>query len=285
MHPTTARYANQIRAIASDADLESAMVNDEGLVNDVILIGDRVFRFARTEAGARDLRKELEILDRVRPRLSVAVPTPFYRSADSMAYPRVPGATLRNAWLRSLPEAAQQRLAAQVAQVLQGLHTTPVEGLPPTGAPVTAEAQTAIRREVETYVYPLLMRHQREWAEDLFDAFLSDPDNFAFEPALIHGDIGPYHLLVDEATTTLTGILDFGVAGVGDPASDIALVLQNYGESFVGIMRASYPGLERFLKRARYYAQAIELQWAMRGLKSGDSFWFTAHLGAARDIG
>lgn len=285
MHPTAARYAEQIRAIAPDVELENATVNEEGLVNDVLMVGERVFRFARTAAGVRDLQTELEILDRIRPRVSVAVPMPFHRSANAMAYRRLPGVTLRNVWLRALPEPAQQRLADQLAEALFAIHTTPGDGLPPTGAPTTAHAQEAIRRDVEALVYPLLMRHQREWAEALFDSMLSDPAGFDHEPVLIHGDIGPYHLLVDEDSASLTGILDFGVGGLGDPANDIALLLQNYGESFVARLRSHYPGLERLLNRARYYAQAIELQWAMRGLKSGDAFWFTAHLGAARDMG
>lgn len=285
MHPTLARHAEQIRSITPDAELEYGQVNDEGLVNDVIIIGDRVFRFARTDAGARALQTELEILDRVRPRLTVAVPTPFHRSPNAVAYRRLPGITLRNAWLKSLPFPAQQRLADQLADALQAIHTTASDGLPPTDAPTTFEAQAAIRRDVEALVYPLLMRHQREWAEALFESMLSDPRNFDYEPALIHGDIGPYHLLVDERSATLSGILDFGAGGLGDPADDVAMLIQNYGEAFVRRLRSHYRELDRQLERARYYAQAIELQWAMRGLKSGHSFWFTAHLGAARDLG
>ncbi len=284
MHPTIARHAEQIRSIAPDVELEKATVNEEGLVNDVIMIGDSVFRFAKTEAGARDLQNELEILDRVRPRLNVAVPTPFHRSDNAIAHRRLPGVTLRNAWMKAQPETTQQRLADQLAEVLHAIHTTPGVGLRRTSAPTTAEAQERIRRDVEALVYPLLMRHQREWAEALFESMLSDPRAFDHEPALIHGDIGPYHLLVDEASASLTGLLDFGVGGLGDPANDFALLLQCYGETFVMRMGSRYPGLDRLLRRARYYAQVIELEWAMLGLKSGDAFWFTAHLGAARDI-
>lgn len=285
MHPTVTRYAEQIYAIAPEVELGAATVNDEGLVNDVIMVGDRVFRFAKAEAGAHDLAAELDILDRLRPRLAVEVPTPFYRSANAIAYRHLPGVTLRNAWLKTQPEFVQQRLADQLADALLAIHTTPGDGLRSTSAPTTAAAQEAIRRDVAALVYPLLMRHQREWAEALFDSMLSDPRSFDHAPALIHGDIGPYHLLVDEGSASLTGLVDFGVSGLGDPANDIAALLQNYGQAFVARLQAHYPELDRLIKRARYYAQAIELQWAMHGLKSGKVFWFTAHLGAARDIG
>ncbi|HPC06056.1 MAG TPA: hypothetical protein PLI60_04985 [Anaerolineaceae bacterium] len=42
--------------------------------------------------------------------------------------------------------------------------------------------------------------------------------------------------------------------------------------------------MDLFLPRARFYAQAVEIQWVLLGLETGDSFWFTAHLGGARDI-
>ena len=44
------------------------------------------------------------------------------------------------------------------------------------------------------------------------------------------------------------------------------------------------PQLDRYLPRARFYAQLLELEWVLRGFESGEKFWFTVHLGNARDI-
>jgi hypothetical protein len=49
-------------------------------------------------------------------------------------------------------------------------------------------------------------------------------------------------------------------------------------------MHADYPGLDNYVPRARFYAQVLELEWVLRGLESKEFFWFTAHLGGARDI-
>jgi hypothetical protein len=46
----------------------------------------------------------------------------------------------------------------------------------------------------------------------------------------------------------------------------------------------AYPEMKELLPRARFYAQAIELQWALLGVESGEYYWFTAHIGGARDI-
>jgi hypothetical protein len=45
-----------------------------------------------------------------------------------------------------------------------------------------------------------------------------------------------------------------------------------------------YPGLDALMPRARFRAQEIELQWVLLGIETGDTFWFTAHIGGARDI-
>jgi len=79
-------------------------------------------------------------------------------------------------------------------------------------------------------------------------------------------------------------VIDFGVAGIGDPALDFGNLITAYGESLIVKMRKSYPNLEKHLPRARFYAQSIELQWVLLGLETGENFWFTAHLGTARDI-
>ena len=67
-------------------------------------------------------------------------------------------------------------------------------------------------------------------------------------------------------------MIDFGLAGLGDPATDLASLINSYGESLVGKMINVYPEMEDLLPRARFYAQAIELQWALLGIESGDYY-------------
>ena len=74
------------------------------------------------------------------------------------------------------------------------------------------------------------------------------------------------------------------MVGLGDPANDFGNLISFYGETFVSKISPTYPNLQKYLLRARYYAQALELEWILRGLESGEAFWFTAHLGRARDI-
>jgi aminoglycoside 2''-phosphotransferase len=210
-----------------------------------------------------------------------------FRQPGCVVYPFLPGLPFLWETLISLEPACKAQTAHQIGKFLYGLHTTtlapePDWEIPQTLAPVTRERWLDIRQHVTEKVYPLLLKHQVQWAESVFDSVLTDPETFNYVPTLIHGDLAPYHILFDGAK--ITGIIDFGVAGLGDPALDIGTLIGVYGESFVRQMSTEYPGLKALLPRARFYAQSIEIQWVLLGLETGESFWFTAHLGSARDI-
>jgi aminoglycoside 2''-phosphotransferase len=279
----------RVQALMPDLVIEQFKVNQEGLVNDVVIVnGSLVFRFAKTASAAAILETELRILDLVRPQLGLDVPTPIYRSSDTIVYPFLTGKPLLRAMLQEIDAETQKRLANQLGKFLFGLHTTDLSKIdwtvPSTLAPVTRDKWLDLRQRVEQKIYPLLLKHQIQWAENLFDSVLNQPESFVYKNALIHGDLAPYHIFYDEQKLQITGVIDFGVAGLGDPALDIGSLITCYGESFVAQMQDAYPGLEIYLPRARFYAQSIELQWVLLGLETGENFWFTAHLGGARDV-
>lgn len=263
--------------------------NREGLINDVLIVNHSlVFRFAKTEKYARLLKAEMKMLDIIRPRLKVSVPTPICTGDSYVVYPLLPGQPLSRRTLVRFKKSVQDELFLQLGSFLYSLHSIPTTGLerqiPVTRAPVRREDWLEIQGKVKEKVYPLLQGYQIEWVEDLFAQVLDDPSVAEYQPAFIHGDLASYHILFDEQTCRITGVIDFGMAGLGDPASDIGNLINIYGESFVRKMRQAYPQMDRYLPRARFYAQLLELEWTLRGLESGDSFWFTGHLGNARDI-
>ncbi len=264
-------------------------VNQDGLVNDVIIVNKSwVFRFAKSDEGAEILDKETKILDLVRSRVGVTVPDPVYQSRDCIVYPFLEGQPLLRETLLGGDETTQNNLAEQLGRFLYKLHTTPLVTdkwrVPNTQAPVTRDIWVDRRERIREKIYPLLLPHQIQWAENLLNGMLDDPAAFTFEPALIHGDLAPYHILFDPNERRISGVIDFGVAGVGDAALDIGNLITSYGETFVRKMQPVYPDLEKHLRKARFHAQSIELEWVLLGLETGENFWFTAHLGGARDI-
>lgn len=280
----------RIRAIMPELNIETVEHNQEGLINDVVVVNrELVFRFAKTERYADFLDIEMNILDLVRPNLGVGVPTPIHRERGCVAYPFLDGGPLLRETILALNAETQASIAEQLGKFLHGLHTAGITGvdweIPLTPAPATRERWLGLHGRIREKVYPLMLKHQVQWAERLFESVLeAEPDPFDYQPALIHGDLAPYHILYDVNRREITGVLDFGVAGIGDAALDIGSLITAYGETFVAKMGKTYPKLDEHLPRARFYSQAIELQWILLGLESGETFWFTAHLGNARDV-
>lgn len=280
---------SRIHEIMPDLEIRESRINQDGLINDVVIVNNELtFRFAKTEKYAEYMDIELNILDLVRGRLGVDVPAPSYRGKGVVVYPFLSGEPLNREDIMKASVETQARLAKQLGTFLHGLHTTDISNagweIPATMAPVTRERWLDIQGRVKEKVYPLLLKHQVTWVENLFASVLDDPKTFEYPSALIHGDLASYHILHDPKEGKITGVIDFGVAGVGDAASDIGSLITTYGESFVSKMAVGYPGMEKFMRRARFYAQSIELQWVLLGLESGENFWFTAHIGNARDV-
>jgi aminoglycoside 2''-phosphotransferase len=279
-------YLSRIHQIKPDLVVRTVSLHEEGLANDAVIVnGEWVFRFAKGEYGLTSLARDRQVLQVVHPHLTLPIPTPIYAGEDFLAYRFLPGVALTRKVKRQLDGLAEQRVANQLATFLRQLHGVPTDdSLPSTAAPASRDFWLQRQREVAERIYPLLLPHQREWADDLFDAVLADGDALRYEPRLIHGDLAPYHILFDPSAPGVSGVIDFGVAGLGDPATDVGILLQTYGALFVAQMQAAYPELEHLMRRARFYAQAIELEWLLLGLTSGQPFWFTAHLGNARDL-
>lgn len=280
----------RIRTIMPELNIVTVERNQEGLINDIVIINQGlVFRFAKTEQYADLLETEMNILDLIRPNLGVTVPKPVHRERGCMVYPFLEGKSLLRETIFGMEDGTQIKIAEQLGAFLYGLHSTDYskadQEIPKTLAPVTFERWMDLYKRITEKVYPLMLKHQVQWSERLFaSVFDAEHDVFEYKPALIHGDLAPYHILFDEKEELVSGILDFGVAGIGDAASDIGSLITSYGEGFVSKMKRTYPTLDEFLPRARFYSQAIELQWVLLGLESGEPFWFTAHLGNARDI-
>ena len=289
MTDNTDALLQRVRAIMPDQEIEQFEIDPEGLINEVVIVNQKyVFRFARTEAYARILDIELKILDLIRPHIGVSVPKPIYVNADSMVYPLLGGQPLSRKMVLEFDESTQNHIAGQLGAFLYRLHTMDISKvdleIPSTHAPVKRQNWLDIRERVKDKIYPLIQKYQIEWVEDLFNRVLEDPESSEWKPALIHGDLASYHILIDAPARKITGVIDFGMAGMGDAASDIGGLISIYGESFVKRMHSSYPHLESYIPRARFYAQLLELEWILRGLETGETFWFTAHLGGARDV-
>ena len=284
-----AYWLEQIHSIMPELEVEGYELFQEGLVNDVLIVNNEwVIRFTKTEWGKELMAIEDRLMSFLQPKLSLSIPSPVKRAEGVIVYPHLIGETFFREFWSGADEYGQQALADQMGRFLFELHSIDTSALdwevPHSYAPATYETWLEIHDRVVEKVYPLLLSHQIDWVERLFYPALSIPGFFDVAPALVHGDLAPYHVLFHPEKKCLTGVIDFGVAGLGDPATDLGSLLNYYGETLVSKIKGAYPNFPELIDRARFYAQAIELQWVLLGIETGENYWFTSHIAGARDI-
>ena len=283
-------YEDRIRQLAPEVSISSVSINREGLLNDVVIVnGELVFRFPKHEYGFRHLQDEVRILRLLRNYITLETPSPLYEADDCLAYRMIPGETLRRDMLMRLSEDDQQAIADQLAQFLKELHGVPINQIADFEVPI-ADALMKYEGWVDAYerirekVFPLLLPHVREWVTGHFESHLAERSNFQYELKMVDTDIPPYHIMFDRQRKCVNGIIDFGCAGLGDPAIDVGVIIYNYGESFMDEFYRVYPEAETYLQRARFYAGAHEARWLLTGIERNDPWWFAVHLGGAKDM-
>ncbi len=283
-------YIKRFCEFCPELTIESITLNHEGLLNDVVIVNNElVFRFAKPGFGSKNLLEEAKVLRFLQNHVTLRIPAPFYESHDVLAYRLIVGETLRRDLLMKLSESDQQIIADQLAQFLKELHGIPLTDIAAHEVP-TADALMKYEGWVKTYqriqakVFPYLMAHVRYSVKEHFESHLADKSNFEYELKMVDTDIPPYHILFDKQLRRITGIIDFGCAGLGDPSIDFGVIIYNYGESFLDRFYRVYPEAETYLKRARFYAGAHEVRWLLTGIERNDPWWFAVHVGSAKDV-
>ena len=272
-------YLQSIRAACPELDVVSAEFNAQGQNSDVVLVnGELIFRFPKYPHVLENLKTETAILEGVRGRLPLAVPDPIYANLEKAVgqafagYRLIPGEPLWRDTFGALEgQEVVRGLADQVAGFLKALHSVRVEewGIE---LPLhdTHGESAGIYARIREKLFGFMRPDAQAWAVEHFERFLDDASNFAYEPVLKHGDFGPSNILFDRETQRVTGIIDFGSSGLGDPAYDFAGLLSGYGEGFVAQCARAYPEVERFLGRIRFYQGTFALLEALFGIENGD---------------
>ncbi len=216
------------------------------------------FRFPRREVAVAGVEREMAVLPELAPRLPVAIP--------DAAYPGEWDARFRWPWFGSRlvagrdiaqanPDETQRiTLAPALGVFLRRLHCLELPGaaalpIDPMGRTDMAirvpRTREALARVASLWSPPTRASELLAQAEDL-------PPPRA--TALVHGDLHPRHVLVDERGT-LVGVIDWGDICRADPGADLSL----YWSLFTPIGRVAFlsaygPVAEDRLLRARVLA-------------------------------
>jgi aminoglycoside phosphotransferase (APT) family kinase protein len=188
------------------------------------------------------LQREVALLPALGPTLPVPIPHFEVVAGDPIefvGYRKLNGSPLPIALARGADE---RELAGQLGAFLTALHSFPVAqaarlGLEDADVSSWLARRQEFREWCEGRAIPLLSPAERCGAERMFEDFFSRA-RAGFEPAVVHADLGPPHVLCcDDA---ISGVIDWGDVVVGDPALDFAWLLHGVGETFAEELLGAY---------------------------------------------
>ncbi|MFI9010087.1 aminoglycoside phosphotransferase family protein [Actinosynnema sp. NPDC053489] len=187
-----------------------------------LVAGRWVVRRPRRPDVVPQLRRETRLMPWLAPRLPLPVPVPEVVSEEPFAvrHALVPG--------EPLTHPAHGR---ELGSFLRALHDCPADEAVRLGVPTRPPGDGPARFEAE--VLPLLPAELHPAARALLAA-----GRRLTGDALVHGDLGPEHVLTDG--DALTGVIDFGDAHVGDPAIDLAWALHGTPRAFADDLAEAY---------------------------------------------
>jgi aminoglycoside phosphotransferase (APT) family kinase protein len=189
---------------------------EQGWDSETTIVEERwVDRLPRRPDVAPALRAEAAVLGQIADLLPLSVPRPEVVDEDPLR--------LRHAIVPGEP-ADPERLTAEdgaaVGAFLRALHDIPSEVWSQAAlSPIDTRAThlRAVAR-MERMVIPRLPEELRNSGRELLTVASARP-----RICLVHGDLGPSHLLSTEGR--VTGIIDWTDVHVGDPALDLAWIL------------------------------------------------------------
>ncbi|MGH7474932.1 MAG: phosphotransferase family protein [Longimicrobiales bacterium] len=239
-----------------------------------VLNRHQVVRIPKHEEAAGALAREACLLAEIAHRLPVAVPLPTYvRCAASMhasfaVHERIHGRELTRDLWQGLPEAARTHLARALGGFLQALHALNVGVGHACGLPLVDHRAQVERLQQRMRAEPgsLLPESMRTALADCLGRSLAGGVAWRYEPALLHADVGPGHVLVDVEQGDITGVIDWGDAAIGDPARDFIFLYEDWGSDFLDSALDGY-GLETkqaLLPRVLVRYLADQLEWTLK---------------------
>ncbi|MEZ5379551.1 MAG: aminoglycoside phosphotransferase family protein [Acidimicrobiales bacterium] len=203
------------------AELPITIVEPWGTDNAIFRLGDElVVRLPRIAAARHQVTLEAEWLHHIGPYLSVAVPEPLAIGQPDATYP-FPWAVHR--WVEG-DGAALDRIGDPVAFARTlSMIVAELAAVPTEGAPIARNRARPIQdydRSARAAIASAAALVDTAAALELWEAALDAPP-YGGPVRWVHGDLEGNCIVADGE---LCGLIDWGLACVGDPAADVAVV-------------------------------------------------------------
>jgi aminoglycoside phosphotransferase (APT) family kinase protein len=232
------------------ADLPIRAGPSMGTVNAIYRLGDHLYaRLPRVRAWARDLEKEWQWLPKLAPQLSLRLPEPVVKGHPTNSYP-FSWAIYR--WIDGQPYEDElvddeRQAAGDLAQFVVELRRVAAIGAPRGGRRPLRELDAVTRAAISSARGVI----DSDAATAAWERALQAPA-WSGTPVWIHSDLLRPNLLVHDGR--LCAVIDFGGAGVGDPAADVIAAWSVFSQSGRGVFRTALEVDDGTWDRARGFA-------------------------------
>lgn len=206
------------------SSLDIRRVRTTGTDNVIYRLGDQLLvRLPRTPESAQRTRKEHRWLPELGAKLPISIPVPIAMGAPSEDYPSawsvlpwLPGQTADHQG-SALDESSVAVRLAEFVVAMRDVNASD-ELLPGTHNFFRGVALAERDGEVRAAIAQMANIMDTRYAARAWDK-LREVSPWPHRPALIHGDLLPANILVEQGR--IAAIIDFGGMGAGDPACDL----------------------------------------------------------------
>jgi aminoglycoside phosphotransferase (APT) family kinase protein len=274
--PDTDACRYLLRRAFPDLEIASINVLGEGWDSVAFLVnGALVFRLPTRDSVEAMLRRERQLLDAIAGRLPTAVPR-YELVADNLpgfpssvgGYRHIAGMPLSD---RAIVDLQLARLAMQLSGVLNALHAidpVTIPGLDRIDPDVWWRDHWRLYQDSTSIIDRTCSPRRAAIVRHRWEAAFATACEIGFTPMLIHRDLAMDHILHDQRGQ-LAGLIDFGDAGAGDPAIDLAGLPDLLAERVLDCYAPDPQERNRLRQRRAFYRLTVPFHAIVAGLTLG----------------
>jgi len=247
-------YKHYIKEALPNLSIRSYKQNEEGWDNVAVIVNDELlFRFPRKQEYAMriPLEKELcTILTQSLQEIEVPQYHLIYKNESEEVplcsyYTLIHGEPLKTETVANLEDTELKAIITQLATFLTVLHSIPLNQVTPLCFPIekTCTYWKELQTKLNQYLTTNLTSLQKLALNRLFENFFACLATSTFQNTIIHADFTHHHILFNKQNKSISGVIDFGDAQIGDPAFDFAGLYYDFGHEFTTSVYEQYSTL------------------------------------------
>lgn len=216
----------------------------EGLDSVAYLVNnDYIFKMSKHKEAKDNLKKEIQVLNYIRGKVTLQVPEIEYYSEkySVCGYKEIQGTILTPKMYEQLSSEEQDNLARDIASFLKELHSLPLPNINDLELNVLEDYESDYKA-LKDKIYNKISERVKRYLDGLFERILNDERITKYEVALCHNDLSCNHIVMNN--NKVVGIIDFGDVAITDRDKEFVYLLENSDEEI---------GREFGLKVLKYY--------------------------------